>query len=517
LKLFLKTVASLLVVSFTALVVMVNMPLPAMPQSGISGDFLLRNVHIVDVHTGTLHKDRDIVVREGAIHRIADSGQIAPSDDLTELEGGGKYAIPGLWDMHTHSTKLASQYLHPLFLANGITGVREMWGCMSEPDSYIACQDDRLRWNHALSEGKVTSPRFVLHSSFQINGGNEVPVGYPEYFKARTEDEANQLAVYYANTGVDFLKIYSELPLTGYTALAVKARLNQLDLAGHRPLSVSLPELISAGQRSVEHPRLFLLECYRGAAAFRALSEPLSAFTMDLRRKLIEEHDEQACGELMAVMADSQTAWTPTIQVLGMSARAGDSEFRMDPHLKYIPWPLREGMWLPDANNAVTKSLQPGHGDTYSELYELASRHVGQAHEAGVEILLGTDAGDTYIFPGFAVHDELQEFVRAGIPPADALRIATLGAARFSGLDSEFGSIEVGKAGDILLLESNPLLDIGATRQINALMFSGQFFSRAALDELLRFAESQASSIRFNLQLLWSLVNSPIVRVQFAD
>jgi hypothetical protein len=300
-------------------------------------------------------------------------------------------------------------------------------------------------------------------------------------------------------------------------ALAQAAGSHQLQLAGHRPLGVSLPELLAAGQRSVEHPRLFLFECYRRAAGFRASPDPLAAYTMDLRRELVEEHDAATCRELMQRMAESDTAWVPTLQVLAMSARAGDPVFRDDPRLKYIPWPLREGMWTPDANSAVRKSRQPGHRDTYRQMYQAAQSHLAEAHAAGVEILLGTDAGDTYIFPGFSVHDELAEFVAAGISPGNALRIATAGAARFSGLENSYGSIEAGKAADILLLNANPLRNISATRDIHALLYNGQLFNRAALDQLLDFARNQSSSIRFNLQLLWSLVNSPIVRVQFAD
>ncbi|MEQ8802099.1 MAG: amidohydrolase family protein, partial [Haliea sp.] len=213
----------------------------------------------------------------------------------------------------------------------------------------------------------------------------------------------------------------------------------------------------------------------------------------------------------------AEIAWVPTLQVLAMSARAQDAGFRNDPRLKYIPWPIREGMWKPDADNAAKKSRLAGHAETYEQLYQLARRNLVDAHEAGVELLVGTDAGDSYIFPGFSVHDELREFVEAGISAADTLRLATLGAATFSGLDHQYGSIEEGKAADILLLNDNPLANIEATRDIYGLLFNGQFFNRAALDELLSFAEQQSNGVQFNLKLLWSLVSSPIVRMQFAD
>lgn len=512
-----KILATVVVLTGLALGALALAPLPAMPQTGIHSDVLLRNVRLLAVEPGEMTGPRDILVREGLIVRIAPAGQPVLASNTLEIDGTDKYAIPGLWDMHTHSTKLSPQYLHPLFLANGVTGVREMWGCMSEPDSYIACQEERVSWNRNLAQGGASSPRYVQHSSFQINGGNEVPQGYPDFFRVRNGDDAKELAGYYANAGTDFLKIYSELSPEAYSNLAGEARVQGLLMAGHRPLGVSLPELIAAGQRSVEHPRLFLLECYRGASDFRGLNDPLATFNMDLRQKLLKEHDTDTCSRLMASMASAKIAWVPTLQVLAMSARAQNAGFRNDPRLKYIPWPIREGMWMPDADNAARNSRLAGHAKTYEQLYQLAQRNLVDAHQAGVELLVGTDAGDTYIFPGFSVHDELREFVEAGISAADTLRLATLGAATFSGLDQQYGSIEEGKAADIVLLNDNPLDNIEATQNIYGLLFNGQFFNRAALDQLLSFAEQQSNGVQFNLRLLWSLVSSPIVRVQLAD
>ena len=152
-----------------------------------------------------------------------------------------------------------------------------------------------------------------------------------------------------------------------------------------------------------------------------------------------------------------------------------------------------------------------------AELYQLALDNVRQAHAAGVRIVAGTDAGDTYVFPGFAIHDELAELVRAGLAPADALRSATIDAALFSGKAGDYGSIEAGKVADMILLDANPLSDIRNTGKIAGLFFNGQYLDRAALDELLAFAEQQAGSIRTNLQLLWGALKSPVVRAQFAD
>jgi hypothetical protein len=200
-----------------------------------------------------------------------------------------------------------------------------------------------------------------------------------------------------------------------------------------------------------------------------------------------------------------------------MSALADNREFREDPRLRYIPFLFRAGLWQWDADRAVAKAGHASGRDVDAELYRLAMDTVRQAQDAGVRIVAGTDSGDTYVFPGFAIHEELAELVRAGLSPTDALRSATIDAARFSDKARDYGSIEAGMVADMILLDANPLTDIRSTQQIAGLFFNGQYLDRAALDELLAFAEDQAGSLRTNLQLLWGALRSPVVRAQAAD
>lgn len=492
-------------------------PLPEIPRNGIEGSFLIQNVAVIDVETGALRQSQDVVVRDGRIASIGTAEPSRANESLITIDGSEKYLMPGLWDMHAHSLQISPQYMHPLFIANGVTGVRDMSGCMSEPDSFFACIDDRNRWNEALRDRSGLSPRYILQSSFQINGGNEVPDGFPEFFKARNAEEARRLVTFYEQAGADFLKTYTELSPVAYRALADEARQQGLMLAGHRPLRVSLENVLAAGQRSVEHPRLFLQECHVGAATFRALPDPLAAYNTELRWRLIDEHDSKRCSDLIDSMADTDTWWTPTLQVLQMSALAGDEAFRADSRLKYIPYLFRKFMWMPDADRAAGQPTDASGRELYATLYQMALGHVGQADAAGVKILAGTDAGDTYVFPGFSIHDELVELVSAGLSPAEALRSATLDAAIFSGMEDDFGSVAIGKISDMILLDANPLESVSHTQQITGLFFNGQFFDRIALDELLKFADQQASSSRTNLHLLWDALNSPLFRVQVAD
>lgn len=517
LKKLLLATAALFGVLLLSIAGMLMSTLPSTPRVGVDGDFLVRNVVVVDVRQGAVRHGQDVVLRDGRIEAVRPTGSSPVDHSLTIIDGTGKYLMPGLWDMHTHALKISPQYTNPLFVANGVTGVRDMSGCMSEPDSFFACIDDREAWNRALERGEGLSPRFVLQSSFMINGGNEVPEGYPAFFKARDTAEVGQLVTFHRQAGADFLKTYSELTPATYRALAVESRRQGLALAGHRPIRVPMADMLAAGQRSVEHPRIFFEECFAGAAAFRALPDPLAAYDETLRWRMIDEHDSAQCADLMATMARSGTWWTPTLQVLRLGALAGDAAFRTDSRLKYVPVLFTRLLWAPDADRVATQPTDASGRQQNTTLYRMAQHHVGQAHAAGVKILAGTDAGDTYVFPGFAIHDELVELVSSGLAPADALRSATLDAAVFAGLDDDFGTVETGKTADLVLLDANPLEDVRHTRRIAGLFFAGKYLDRAALDVLLVFAEQQARSIRTNLHLLWDGLNSPLLRVQAAD
>lgn len=513
----LRVSGGIVLAALITLALLLYLPLPKTPNLGKTGDFIVSNVAVVDVVNGQVVPGRDVVVRNGRIASVGETGAASAEGGLSVVDAAGKFLIPGLWDMHVHSLKIAPQYSHPLSIANGVTGVREMWGCPDIMDSFVACGEDIDRWRSALQDRSQLAPRYIMRSSYAINGEAGVPGSAPEFFKARNADEGRAIAAHEARSGVDLIKVYTDIPLNAYEALAAEASRRGVRVAGHLPVRIPLRTVMAAGQHSVEHPRIFLFECYRGAAEFRALPHPMRAYTTDMRARFIDDHDWAFCSQLMAEMAESDTWWTPTLQVLRMSAFAELPEFRNDPRQRYIPAAFWKGLWKWDADGSAARSRNAAGRPVDAELYALAKETVRQAHEAGVRIVAGTDAGDTYVFPGFAIHDELEELVLAGISPLDALQMATIDAARFADKSTEYGSIEAGKVADMLLLDANPLIVIHNTQKIAGLFFNGQYFDREALDELLLFAEEQASSLRTNMQLLWGALRSRIIWAQAQD
>jgi hypothetical protein len=261
-------------------------------------------------------------------------------------------------------------------------------------------------------------------------------------------------------------------------------------VAGHEPLALSAIEACDAGQQSFEHARVFLLNCFPGAAELRRLDASATARTK-WRRRMVDEFDLKTCQPVFSTFVRNHTRYVPTHLTRRMEAFADDPAFRQDPRSKYIP-KAQWMAWNRDADGVVARDSSPQGRKAMKDFYMKGLEITGPAHRAAVQVMLGTDSGDSYVFPGFAVHDELQELVTAGLMPADALKAATWNGAEFLGRTSDSGTIEQGKLADLVLLEANPLTDIRNTRKIAAVVLNGRYFDRRALDHLLSAGEAAA-------------------------
>lgn len=512
-----KSIAEILAAVLLVLTIALIIPLPDAPMLGMDGVFIITNTNVVDVETGEIIENVSLTFNSEEIVSI-ESGQSSPMAPGTYvIDGRGLYLLPGLWDMHTHSLKVSPQLHHPLFIRHGVTSVRDMSGCLDQDDSYWACPADRREWEQASTSGNGISPRYPLQSSYQANGGNEIPSTSPQFFRLQSFEDTARAVDFFASQGADFVKTYTELSRNQFANLSLAVAEKGLVLAGHKPLRVPLIDAIEAKMTSIEHGRLFMFECYKSIDSFRLRDNPITLYDSQKMREIIKNQDITKCERLMVLMGQSKTYWVPTLTTLKMSAMSRDVEFRGDSRLDEIPFIVKNLIWNPDADRASEAGYDDSERFVHEDYFEMASRQVATAKGHGVKILAGTDNIDTYVFSGSSLHDELSMLVQAGLSPLQALQSATIEAATFSGKELELGSIKIGKKADLILLTRNPLADINNTRSIAAVVFNGRYFDESALLGLHEYTIEMAQSWRLNLNYLANLLMSPLMRVQLAD
>ena len=133
---------------FVFIFALIALPMESAPLLGVKDFFAIENVNVVDVRDGSVLEDTTVLISDGNILDIIPSDNYRKNPEFTSIIAKGKYMIPALWDMHTHSLKLSPQIHHPLFIANGVSAVRDMSGCMDRQDNYWACIEDRIQWTN---------------------------------------------------------------------------------------------------------------------------------------------------------------------------------------------------------------------------------------------------------------------------------------------------------------------------------------------------------------------------------
>jgi len=458
------------------------------PRGGpvIDADIAITHAAIVDVERGRLLTDHAVLVKGDRIVTVRPTAQARVPSSTRVIDGTGKYLIPGLWDMHAHIGGSGNPLLLelPLFTAHGVTGIR----VMGAPRDLATLA--RLRQlQTATAAGTLTGPRVLAFASWSVNGEAGIADTLPPFFKARTRDEGRALAQYFKQSAYDLIKIYNNVSRDGYLGLAEEARRINLPFAGHEPASLSAIELSNAGQRSIEHSRIFLFNCFAGADSM--VKGLLRVSPTVLRRRMVDEYNPRACNEVFKAFVRNDTYITPTHVTRRMDALAHDSAFRNDARMKYIPGRQRMA-WIVDANGMVASDASPAGRKSYMDFYLKGLSLTNDAYRAGVPVILGTDAGDSFVFPGASVHDELGELVKAGFSPAEALLAATLTSATYFGRTADFGTVQAGRFADFVLLDANPLTDIANTRRIRTVFQGGRSFDRAVLDSMLTRVEAAA-------------------------
>jgi imidazolonepropionase-like amidohydrolase len=325
--------------------------------------------------------------------------------------------------MHGHLTD-ATDDAFPLLIMNGVTGVRDMGGDLAQID----------RWRTEIENGTRVGPHIIRAGPF-VDGPK---AGVTNRLTVRTPDEARQAVRDLKAKGVDFIKVHNALPPAAFFALMDEARKEHIPVAIHLPHGVSSAEASDAGAASLEH-----IETVNESAMWR---KGATAKTVE---QAVDENLGPAGQQLFERFARNGTWFVPTL----------------------VAYERGFVLWSNDP-----AALGP-RLDVFRKQMEL----VAMMRKAGVPIMAGSDFSDWALVPGIDLHNELALLVESGFTPLEALQTATLNPAKFLGQTDTYGTIQVGRVADLVLLDANPLEDISHTRKIHAVVLGGTFYPLASI------------------------------------
>lgn len=451
----------------------------------VDAPLVLTDATVIAMDGAPAREGQTIVIREGRITAIAPEAEVDVPAGARTVDARGKFVIPGLWDMHVHAAREGrARYFWPLFLAHGVTGVREM-------GSYI---DTLLYWRAKLERDPLAGPR-IFWSSPMFDGS---PPSWKHGLGLESPAQARAMVDSMHRLGFDFIKVYVRLRRDVYDAIAERARMRDMPFAGHLPESVPLLEASTAGQKSLEHDGGIYLACVPGAPALMdsvfstSDADGRSDLEIRLGRLLLEGFDAEACGRILRTLAGNRTWVVPTLTVQRGHTLLTDSTMLFDRRAGYVP-PALADRWRLDAGNDVA-GTPPERLAFNAEMYRRGMRLVGAMHEAGVPILAGTDASDEpFVYAGSSLHDELELLVESGLSPRAALHAATAGPAEFLGMSDSAGTVAPGKVADLVILDADPLADITNVRRIHAVVRGGRYIGPEDRARLLSLARTEAA------------------------
>jgi imidazolonepropionase-like amidohydrolase len=421
------------------------------------------NVNVVPMTTETVIKAQTVIVDEENIVTIGPVDDTPIPEDAIVVDGTDRYLMPGLSEMHAHIPRVTSANLArvlELNVANGITLVRGMLG-----------RPTHLDLRQQIRSGEVLGPR--LFTSGPSFNGNSVS----------SPKRASEMVEAQHGAGYDFLKIHPGLTRAEFDALATTAKRYGMQFAGHVSVAVGVPRALDAGMASIDHLDGYMQAMVRDDA-------DLSRGTAGLFGVLLADRiDAQKIAEIAADTAVAGVWNVPTESLFEHWVSEDlPEEMREWPEMKYMPL----GAVVQWVNTKQDVMSDPAYDPAIvAQAIGIRRRLILALHEAGAGLLLGSDAPQIFNVPGFAVHRELAYLVASGLTPYEALVTGTVNPARFLGQERVFGTVAEGKEADLVLLDANPLNDIGNASRIHGVMLRGRWLDREELDGILTKFERQ--------------------------
>jgi imidazolonepropionase-like amidohydrolase len=414
-----------------------------------AGALAFVDVTVVPMDGERLLGHHTVVVQQGVVVALGPTAEVALPEDALVVDGRGRFLMPGLADMHVHVEEVDELLL---FVANGVTTVRNMWG--NRGAKRLLGLPDQLDLRDRIDRGELLGP--TIYTAGPILEGR--PAANPFMTVVTTPARAEREVARQAARGYDFIKVYDNLTPEVFQAIVEAARRHGMPVAGHVPLRVGLDAAVAGGLRTIEH-----LSGHLDADAAELLVDP---------RELADAATSSAEGAV----------WnTPTFVI--WQKRVPTEADTSRPEMRYVS-PRMQRIWRTFASYMAASIRYEGE-DYAARMLALMREVVSGLHAAGAGLLLGTDTDNAYVIPGFSIHEELAHLVAAGLSPYEALRAGTAAAAEALGQPGVFGTVGVGARADLLLLEDDPLRDVGNVQRRVGVVVRGRWLPEAELRRLL--------------------------------
>lgn len=386
---------------------------------------LVSRIHVLDLAAGKFTDEQSIFIEDGRIRWIGtEQGRRLPPD-VVRLDGRGRFAIPGLFDAHVHSAWFDQQTSEDAFIAFGVTSVRDTGSALG----LMTALDDRSNLT------ALPAPRFFY--SGEIMEGM-MPLWGDAFYTIGSEQEARAEVRNLKASGADFVKIYPSLPWYLQGVVADEAHRVGLPIVGHGLALEEIVRRVTWGSTSIEHSQA-VTRVYEDVHNMLAATHTPADLTLSV-----------GGGDLMAA---SDPQWQTNWRVL-----------------EYVP--------------QESRPQRAAASQTRAQLLEKSKDRldrIAKAHARGTTMAAGTDALMGGVYFGLSLHWEIAQFVDAGIPAIDVLRMTTQGGADLVGASQDLGSLTPGKLGDVVLLDSNPLENIRNTQDIWQVIKGGQVYDPTKL------------------------------------
>lgn len=396
---------------------------------------LIRNVAVFDAVGASLIPQADILVKNGTIEKIS-TGTSIQSPGARIIDGKGMTVIPGLWDMHVHFAGDLDGILH---MAAGVTHVRDMGN-----DSSLLIRMNKVR------KGELIGPTVEIASGF-IDGAG--PLAAPTGALINSVEEGIAAIRDYARKGYQQIKLYSSIKPEWVKPLAEEAHAHHMRVAGHIPAFMTAEQAIAAGYDEITHMNMLALNFFgdtidtRSPNRFRVPAEKTAS--LDLQGEPMKA--------FISLLKQKNIAVDPTLAVFEsmFTAREGMMEEKYKTIVSRFPANAQRNIRAGGGGLPVPE----GKDATYRASFEAFCKIAKLLYDNQVTMVAGTDG-----MAGFDLHRELELYVKAGIPPARVLQLATYGTASYVGKSSSHGAIAAGRKADFILVEGNPLENISDIR-----------------------------------------------------